>query len=545
MPHPDHVAIFETDETNIDSTSTTDSNSCESEPKKLISPTLVASPDLKDPGMWPTTISRSVRDMIVCCAPKFPELVNFVKYMPKDINGKSFSKFMLYSKSSNNRESFSRDWLIWSETKQSLHCLPCILFHTNLTETSNTISILAKREGFCPHKTSRKKLYSKLPTHENSKVHRDLFLEWKTLQQSLIGHGVDYILQKQIKCEADKWKAILRRLLDVTLFLGSRGLSFQGDNSTIGDIHNGNFLGVLELLGKYDEITREHLTMVKQSQIKGESMKGSAHYLSWKSQNEFISLCGDKVMKIILKQREKAIYYSIIADATPDVSHQEQNVLILRYVSQIEKTELFNIYERFIEFINFNEKTGEGIANQLISRLENYKIPLLDYLEHRFQAVKNICNIFEPLLNFLSLTNEELELKTKSLVQKYKYDLSENMCQEMLHLKTIYSSTFQKSHVMPPLELLNSIYAKNVQTIFVNVCISLRIFCTIPVTVAEAERSFSNLGNSLKTWQRSTTSQERLNSLAILSMENELASTINFDDIITEFAELKARRIKF
>lgn len=129
--------------------------------------------------------------------------------------------------------------------------------------------------------------------------------------------------------------------------------------------------------------------------------------------------------------------------------------------------------------------------------------------------------------NFLSLTNEELELKTKSLVQKYKSDLSENMCQEMLHLKTIYSSTFQKSNVMPPLELLNSIYGKNLQTIFVNVCISLRIFCTIPVTVAEAERSFSNLGNSLKTWQRSTTSQDRLNSLALLSIENELASTIN------------------
>jgi len=46
----------------------------------------------------------------------------------------------------------------------------------------------------------------------------------------------------------------------------------------------------------------------------------------------------------------------------PYVSHQEQNVLILRYVSQNEKTELFEIYERFIEFINFNKKTGEGIS---------------------------------------------------------------------------------------------------------------------------------------------------------------------------------------
>lgn len=61
--------------------------------------------------------------------------------------------------------------------------------------------------------------------------------------------------------------------------------------------------------------------MVKQVQIKGDSYKGSAHYLSWKSQNVFISLYGNKVLKIILNQREESIYYSIIADALPDVSH--------------------------------------------------------------------------------------------------------------------------------------------------------------------------------------------------------------------------------
>jgi len=51
--------------------------------------------------------------------------------------------------------------------------------------------------------------------------------------------------------------------------------------------------------------------------------------------------------------------------------------LILRYVPQNEKTPKY-IYERFIEFIIFKEKTEEGISNRLISRLESYKIPLLD-----------------------------------------------------------------------------------------------------------------------------------------------------------------------
>lgn len=58
------------------------------------------------------------------------------------------------------------------------------------------------------------------------------------------------------------------------------------------------------------------------------------HYLSQESQNEFIELCGDRVLKEILKERECAIYYLLICDATPDVSHKEQNVILLRYVAQ-------------------------------------------------------------------------------------------------------------------------------------------------------------------------------------------------------------------
>lgn len=60
---------------------------------------------------------------------------------------------MVYAKSSNSRESFPRDWLILSETKRSLHFLPCVLFNTNLTETSNAtcthlLGLLGKIEGF-------------------------------------------------------------------------------------------------------------------------------------------------------------------------------------------------------------------------------------------------------------------------------------------------------------------------------------------------------------------------------------------------------------
>jgi hypothetical protein len=65
---------------------------------------------------------------------------------------------------------------------------------------------------------------------------------------------------------------------------------------------------------------------------------------------------------------------------------------------------------------------------------------------------------------------------------------------------------------------------------------------TIPVTVASSERSFIKV-KLIKTYIRSTMTQERLSSLAILSIENSAAQNLDFDYIISSFAKIKARKI--
>ena len=77
-----------------------------------------------------------------------------------------------------------------------------------------------------------------------------------------------------------------------------------------------------------------------------------------------------------------------------------------------------------------------------------------------------------------------------------------------------------------------------------NVSIAYRILLTIPVTVASAERSFSKL-KMLKSYLRSTMSQERLNGLAILCIEKEMLEKIDFENVINEFACQNARRRHF
>ncbi|PRQ55195.1 putative HAT dimerization domain-containing protein [Rosa chinensis] len=71
--------------------------------------------------------------------------------------------------------------------------------------------------------------------------------------------------------------------------------------------------------------------------------------------------------------------------------------------------------------------------------------------------------------------------------------------------------------------------------------LAYQILLTVPVTVASAERSFSKL-KLLKSYLRSNMSQERLNGLALISIENEYLGKINCDKLIDQFVVKKARR---
>ena len=74
-----------------------------------------------------------------------------------------------------------------------------------------------------------------------------------------------------------------------------------------------------------------------------------------------------------------------------------------------------------------------------------------------------------------------------------------------------------------------------------NLTVALKLFMTICVSVASCERSFSKL-NLIKNYLRSTMSNRRLNNLTILNIEHEARQNINFEDVISAFAAVKARK---
>lgn len=69
----------------------------------------------------------------------------------------------------------------------------------------------------------------------------------------------------------------------------------------------------------------------------------------------------------------------------------------------------------------------------------------------------------------------------------------------------------------------------------------MQIFCSLPVTTATSERSFSTM-NRIKIKFRSVMGEERITGLALLSLHRDFK--IDFDASIDAFA-LLPRRLKF
>ena len=309
------------------------------------------------------------------------------KHFPNDQDKQSFPEIVLKFQGTNG-EVHKREFLVWSQVEQALYCLPCRLFWhtTGVSPKLSARSALASPGGWSASAKWRK-LSVRVREHEKSKNHKECYIAWRELGRRLLpGKGVGSLLEASFQTEALKWYNVLKRIIDVILFLGERGLAFSGSSHRIGDPNNGNFLGLIELLSRWDPILQEHVQKVKEYQGKGERLQ--VHYLSPESQNEFISACSNLVKQHILMERRASKYFAVIVDATPDSSHVEQTTFLLRYINL--KDGRYEVQERFLMFVDCSSKKGEEIAELIMDTLEKHAIPLSDC---RAQGYDNAANM--------------------------------------------------------------------------------------------------------------------------------------------------------
>ena len=143
----------------------------------------------------------------------------------------------------------------YSHEKKSLFCFCCKLFDKNDNPTTKSSFIT----GF----NSWWKLNPKVSDHENSELHINNLEKWKTLEARLLQNkNIDAAHQDVMEREKKKWRDILHRLLDITLFLAKQNLPFPGHREDFASENRGNFLEFVSLLSNYDPVLKKHSMLV-------------------------------------------------------------------------------------------------------------------------------------------------------------------------------------------------------------------------------------------------------------------------------------------
>lgn len=184
---------------------------------------------------------------------------------------------------------------------------------------------------------------------------------------------------------------------------------------------------------------------------------------------------------------------------------------------------------------------GENDTEILMTGKQRFRIntylPILDKLLTEMSKRKAAYQKTEDLFGFL-VTNDK---EPTNIINAHQVDVEPELSQEWQLFRHYFSDS--DTLVTNPPAIIKYIIEHKMINSFPNLYVTLRIYLCILATNCEGERSFSAL-TRVKSFLRSTMGQEKLTNLSSLAIESELASTLHFSDIISTFANNKARKVK-
>jgi hypothetical protein len=227
---------------------------------------------------------------------------------------------------------------------------------------------------------------------------------------------------------------------------------------------------------------------------------------------------------------------------------------LVKFLSAARSDEAFNKYIRdakvlaaevnvVAEFPVVRSRTkvhhfdDESPDEQIIYPKELFRIQIyltivdtaLNSIQERFDNLNECNNVLKFLCESGEITEEEIKKSCFDL------DVSLQINKGTTSIKDLFNELITYrilgSGIADPLKNLTYITKNNFMSSFLNLFIALRIFLTLPVSVASGERSFSKL-KLIKPHLRMSMTQERFHDLGLLAIEKELANK-------------KARRVQF
>ncbi|GBN22033.1 hypothetical protein AVEN_211340-1 [Araneus ventricosus] len=175
-----------------------------------------------------------------------------------------------------------------------------------------------------------------------------------------------------------------------------------------------------------------------------------------------------------------------------------------------------------------SNKVSSGVANT--STVDPAPVAE-DFNQERFESHKETVASLQHILPAFCTKTDFYSLE--AAFNFYEEDLShkEVVQSEFMLWKEKWSQ--EKSENLPKTAI--SSLEKCDKTFFPNIYILLKLLAVLPVSIATVEISFSSL-RRLKTYLRNTTSESRLNGLALLSIHRDIK--IRDEEVLDKFASV-------
>ena len=279
---------------------------------------------------------------------------------PTDDHNRSFHSSW-YIKKMPNSLKLQREWLSYSPTNNKAYCFCCMMF-AEQSDPSYDPAWSDPRRGF----SNWKKGTQRICEHESSGTHIKAASAMAMTKHRLNTNQT--INQQQLSAHmqlVEHNRMILRRLIDIILFLSKQNMAFRGHHEyrALGQpsVNEGNFLELCKLVAKYDAVLATHIFATKTTHM----------YLSPDIQNDLIHALSESTRNVVLKKISTAKFYSVIVDESRDCSRSEMCSISMRFVNEEGIIE-----EVFLDFVELTSTASENMLNVILQKLSKWNLPI-------------------------------------------------------------------------------------------------------------------------------------------------------------------------
>jgi hypothetical protein len=165
-------------------------------------------------------------------------------------------------------------------------------------------------------------------------------------------------------------------------------------------------------------------------------------------------------------------------------------------------------------------------------------------IRSRSEGLQDVCELFGFLhsVHLSKISHMDAVQCVGKLHKRFPDYFTSELADEIVSFQMLYFAVNTSSTVnSSPIKYLQFIVDNELSDSFPQFEVLIRLFITLPIGIASAERSFSVL-RRIKNYMRSTMSQDRTSDLAQLAIERDVAQQLDISSIIKQFSSCKVRR---